>query len=307
MPRMLKMLLISPALSLLSACGGGGGGGGGGISYTPVAFTSFSAAPKPGAVTITGNTLEGSFASNGSFNVTSTSGPTSGSATVQATYDGAGNQTAVSITGSRSSVNFSQSDGSTAGNLSSIGYRGTLVAVSGNQQNIAYSADQNYLGYNYQTYGIWETGLGTGSGYFGATSVGAATAGGSVPSSGTATFTGGAGGAYVDSSGVPYVAAGDATVSANFGTRSVSISSTNTNKLNQNTAAFSTASNLNLSGTMSYSAGVNSMSGTVSTSDGMTGSINGRFYGPTATEVGGTFYTTGAGVKTFIGAFGAKR
>ncbi|MFP5394607.1 MAG: transferrin-binding protein-like solute binding protein [Alphaproteobacteria bacterium] len=37
----------------------------------------------------------------------------------------------------------------------------------------------------------------------------------------------------------------------------------------------------------------------------MSGNATGRFFGPTANEIGGTFYLTGAG-GNFIGAFGGK-
>ena len=63
-----------------------------------------------------------------------------------------------------------------------------------------------------------------------------------------------------------------------------------------------------MSGSLSYAAGTNSFSGNVSTSGGMNGTASGRFYGPAATEIGGTFITKAAtGVENFGGAFGAKR
>ena len=301
-------ILIAPICATLAGCSGGGGGGGGVAgAASPVAFTSFSAVPKPGTVEITGSTLEGTYASNSSFLVTSGTGPTAGSGKVTATYDAAGNQTAVTVAGSQSSVNFSTTDGSTSTRLTSAGAPGAILAVSANGRNAAVSADQSYMGFSYQTFGIWETGLGTQSGAYGATSVGAATAGASIPTTGTATFTGVAGGGYIDATGANYLAAGDATLNANFGTRSVGLATTNTSKLNASTLAVTTAANLNLSGTLTYAAGANSLSGTVSTADGMTGQVNGRFYGPSATEIGGTFATAGTGVKMYGGGYGAKR
>lgn len=293
----------------LAGCSGGGGGGGvaGAGAASPVAFTSFSAVPKPGTVEITGTTLEGTYASNSSFLVTSGTGPTAGSGKVTVTYDAAGNQTSGTVAGSQSSVTFSTTDGSTSTRLTAAGAPGAILAVSANGRNAGVRADETYLGFSYQTFGIWETGLGTQSGAYGATSVGAATAGASIPTTGTATFTGAAGGGYIDVTGANYLAAGDATLNANFGTRSVSLATANTSKLNASTLAVTTAANLNLSGTLTYAAGANSLSGTVSTADGMTGQVNGRFYGPAATEIGGTFATAGTGVKMYGGGYGAKR
>jgi hypothetical protein len=69
-------------------------------------------------------------------------------------------------------------------------------------------------------------------------------------------------------------------------------------------------SNLNLSGTLSYLAGSNQFSGTVNTTS-MSGIATGKFYGPSAQEIGGTFSvsngTVGSGGSAYIGGFGGKR
>ena len=62
---------------------------------------------------------------------------------------------------------------------------------------------------------------------------------------------------------------------------------------------------LNMTGTLTYAAGSNAFSGTVSAS-GLSGQVKGQFYGPAATEIGGTFAVKGSGVTTYAGAFGAK-
>jgi hypothetical protein len=140
--------------------------------------------------------------------------------------------------------------------------------------------------------------------------LGAATPAASVPTSGTANFSGNAIGVHIDSAGNNYVTASTVALAANFGARTVDLTSSNTKKYNLNTRSvynFS-ASNLNLSGTLSYSAGSNSFSGSVQTANGLTGTASGSFYGPAATEVGGTFSTKAAtGVENYMGAFGAKR
>jgi ribonucleoside-diphosphate reductase subunit M1 len=56
-----------------------------------------------------------------------------------------------------------------------------------------------------------------------------------------------------------------------------------------------------------YIAGTNNFIGTVTTTSGMTGKINGKFYGPGVNEIGGTYAVYGAGIGTLVGSFGGKR
>jgi hypothetical protein len=62
-----------------------------------------------------------------------------------------------------------------------------------------------------------------------------------------------------------------------------------------------------MTGTLTYSAGANQFTGNVATTGGLTGTATGRFYGPTAQEIGGTFGIAGAGVTPYGGALGGKR
>ena len=45
----------------------------------------------------------------------------------------------------------------------------------------------------------------------------------------------------------------------------------------------------------------------LSVSNGMSGNMNGKFYGPALNEVGGTYAVTGSGVGSMVGGFGGKR
>ena len=65
--------------------------------------------------------------------------------------------------------------------------------------------------------------------------------------------------------------------------------------------------NLNMTGVITYIAGTNNFIGTVTTTSGMTGKINGKFYGPGVNEIGGTYAVYGAGIGTMVGSFGGKR
>lgn len=299
-------LLILPACLMLAACGGGGGGGGGALG--PVAFSSFAAIPKPGQVLLTGTSVEGDFTTNSAALVTNVTNQQQGSATIVATYDAAGSLTAGAITGARTSLNYSSSDPSY--NLSNLGLPGGKLVTSADGKTAAAFANPTDQGNSYQNFGVWETGVNAGAGRVGASSVGAATPAASVPTTGTANFSGNAIGVHVDSSGNNYVTASNVALAANFGARTVGLSTSKTQKYNLNTSSRYnlSAANLNLSGSLTYAAGSNSFSGSVQTASGLSGTASGNFYGPAATEIGGTFSTKAAtGVENYVGAFGAKR
>lgn len=315
--------VVRPPLTLtillaLSACGDGGSSGGVTSTPTPPAtpatFTSFSAMQKSATTQITGSTREGSYTGSTTSNVVnSVTQSTTGNATVDITLDSSGNQTQVSLTGSQSSISFSTTDGSTSSHLSNLNAPGAILAESGNKQNLMISGDYNYLGYNYQDFGVWATGLGTGSGHYGAFSVGATTPGASVPTTGSATYNGYAGGLYASSTGAVYAAVGSAMFTANFANRNVSVSTSNTEIADLTTNSVSSAPYLNFSGNLTWSSGSSSISGAFSTTTTMpntnyylSGSASGSFYGPSASELGGTFTISGAGAN-FIGAFGGKQ
>jgi len=101
------------------------------------------------------------------------------------------------------------------------------------------------------------------------------------------------------------------TATANFGTRSIAFATSNT-ATSTDLISSTANSNLNMSGTLTYSAGVNQFTGSVTTVGGgpsnaaMSGTATGKFYGPTAQEIGGTFGLTN-GSTGYLGAFGGKR
>lgn len=163
------------------------------------------------------------------------------------------------------------------------------------------------LAWNYQTYGVWVDGFGEASGNYGAITVGDYTLGSDVPTSGSASFAGLSNGVYVDSSGQMYIATSAVSLNADFTTRSIGFSTSGTQKTEVSPAATSsTATNLDMSGTLTYSAGSAHFVGSVTTST-LSGTADGNFYGPNAEEAGGAFTLTGTGVESYTGAFGAKR
>jgi len=163
------------------------------------------------------------------------------------------------------------------------------------------------LGWNYQSFGVWDT-LGMDERALGATSFGSATPASAVPASGSATFTGKLAGLYTPASGQAALAAANVSLQANFSARSLSFSSSGTTLVG-NLATATAAPALDLSGTLTYAAGSGRFSGTLTNAGGtMQGSSLGQFYGPAAQEAGGAFSLKSAsGAERFTGAYGAKR
>ena len=168
-------------------------------------------------------------------------------------------------------------------------------------------ANPYLLGWNYQSFGVWNVTDPSWVG-FGAATFGAATPASAVPTSGNASFTGKLGGLYVSPAGQGSIATADVRVDANFSARSLSFASSGTT-ITRDLATSTAASNLNLSGTLTYLPASNAFTGTLTNAGGtMSGSSKGRFYGPTAQELGGVFtLKSPTGVETFAGAYGGKR
>jgi hypothetical protein len=139
-------------------------------------------------------------------------------------------------------------------------------------------------------------------------SVGTPTAGTAIPGSGTANFTGKVVGSYVSAGGLGHTVLADLNVEADFGNQSLLFNTTNT-RISANGETYTGNGNLDLSGSLGYGIGNNSVSGTLTTTGGtpLTGNSTGQFYGPAAEELGGVFFLQGSGVETYSGAYGAKR
>lgn len=162
-------------------------------------------------------------------------------------------------------------------------------------------------GWNYQSFGIWNTQTMTG-GSITSSSFGAATPASAVPSTGTASFVGKLGGIYVSPAGEASMASADVRVNADFGNRSLSFASQGT-RLTQDLKGSTAAPQLNLGGTLTYSPATSTFTGTLKNAGGtMSGSSTGRYYGPAAQELGGVFTVQSANTaETFTGAYGGRR
>jgi hypothetical protein len=312
MYRKLALGLVLPMV--LAACGGGSGGGGAGSSATLAPFVKFSSIAVPGSVRINGSSQEATYTFNtGTQRVTSVSGatPFASGATYDATYNANGGFPTKVVFNSATGTNITIDTalGDTFGRLAA--FPNVEFGVTADEQSLVLASSAAAYGWDYQAFGVWDTSGGTGSGTVGAVTVGAETAGAAIPLSGTGSFVGVSGGQYVNSSGEPFYTGSDMTATANFGARSIAFATSNTATSTDLTSATANA-NLNMAGTLSYSAGVNQFTGSVTSVGGgpsnaaMSGTAAGKFYGPTAQEIGGTFGLSN-GSTGYLGAFGGKR
>jgi hypothetical protein len=311
MYRKLALGLVLPIV--LAACGGGGSGGGGaGSSATMAPFVKFSSIAVPGSVRINGSSQEATYTfDTGTERVTSISAatPFASGATYDATYNASGGFPTKAVFDSAAGTNITIDTalGDIFGYLTA--FPNVLVGLTADEENYVLTSRVAAYGWDYQAFGVWNTG--TGSGTIGAVTIGAETAGAAIPLSGTGSFVGVSGGWYADSSGIPYFTSSNMTASANFGARSIAFATSNT-AISTDLRSATANSNLNMSGTLIYSAGGNQFTGPVSTVGGgpgnavMSGTATGKFYGPAAQEIGGTFSLSN-GSPAYLGAFGGKR
>ena len=170
------------------------------------------------------------------------------------------------------------------------------------------------LGWDYQTFGVWRTGVNTGSGYAGATSFGYATPISDIPISGGASYFGSSSGIYVDSDGADYFTYSNVSAFTDFSRQRISFETDNTLIIDRASFISSpdyfssvSAPGLDFSGELSFDRQSGLGSGKATSISGLEGNINSRFYGPRAEEVGGVFELRGEGVEAYQGAFGASR
>lgn len=266
------------AVLMLSACGGGGG-----ESATPLAWdglgqeVSYVYDPANKTITSIGTPTN-----------------TTGNYSTKLTFD-AGVVTGLTLTTPTRTLSFASYE--------IFDVRPEIIGATNATSN-ALLANHIALGWDYQTFGVWETGLDTTQGTFGAFSVGV-TAGTVIPNTGDAAFSGKVAGSYVNETGVGHAVLANLTVNVDFSSQSLAFNTTGT-QTSLDWTTFTDNSGLNLSGNLSYSPGTNGFTGDLSTVSGLAGQSSGQFYGPNAEELGGVFFLQGNG-ETYTGAYGASR
>lgn len=299
------------AIVLLSGCAGGGGGGGGQPNVPVVQpFTSWSAVQPNSKVTAQGmsQTTAATFTVdiNGDVTIASISpfsavDTNASSATL--TFGASRQLTGLQINAPVGSVSWDTADCGS----------GVCTASKDLGASEALTIDPYSELWNYQSFGVWQTGTATGgtfSGTFGAISFGAPTPVGGLPSSGTLDYTGLTAGVYVNATGQLFGTSANMSATVDFGpARSVTFSTTGT-VLSTASGAQTNRPELDMMGTLSFN-GSPQFTGTVNTdpsfpSFNLSGTATGRFYGPAAQEIGGVYELTGAG-QSMGGGFGGKR
>lgn len=311
-----RIALLSVSLAL-SACGGGGTAPT--PAPTPLATTAFTkwSNVQPGVnykADGLGQEITGT-ASGGQFVAIAPSGVTDGYSAIL-TFDSAPELTRLALTTPATTlVVLDKADVgiTTFSDLTLDPGAYPQFVGAWNSTSVAVMANPIDLGWDYQSFGVWETGLGTSSRTFGAMSVGN-TVGTAIPSSGTATFTGYAAGSYVSAARTGATVLADVMVGVNFVTQTLTFSTQNS-RTSENWAdlvssPFTPNDGLNLTGTLTYAAGTNRFTGSVGSGGGLTGNSTGQFYGPNAEELGGVFLLQSSvpgSVETYAGAYGAKQ
>jgi hypothetical protein len=171
-------------------------------------------------------------------------------------------------------------------------------------------------GFSYQAFGAWSDNgdltpaynASSVQGSVGGLSVGSVTPGGSIPSSGSASFTGFATGflAGGQQNLTPVEAA--LTLSVDFGARTATLVSDPFQFVDPGAGFGGQQFGTDLHGTLSYAAAQNDLTGTLTTGNGFySGPATARFYGPAVNEIGGVFDLVDSnGDGALAGGFGAS-
>jgi hypothetical protein len=307
----MKFACAPVILSILAGCGGGGGSvreSGQNIRE----FTSWSAVEPGTTFRMSALTREAGYTmdthSGTVTSLDSPSAPSTGS-TLTWTLDANYNTTGLAIQAANSSVSLSTAAGDTRGIV--LGHPSLLVMSNSDASKMIVASAPYDAGWDYQGFGLWNTENSMGVGTVGVMSAGVPTAGAAIPASGTATYSGAAAGYYVEPSGNNVLLVwsdSNLSVGADFGARTLAFATTQTAIIQDPSSPTVPAPDLNLTGTLTYAAGSNSFTGPVSSAGGLSGTADGRFYGPAAEELGGVFaLNRGSGLETYTGAFGGKR
>lgn len=291
---------------LLVGCGGGGSSSVKSVVVAPTTITTNS------FVSLNAISNEVNYVAIGAAAISTVDLGISQTSTANLTYDAGGNLTKLVITTPNSAPGSSISWSSISGDTSTAVPSTTdhiVLSNTGNNYSVL-MIDPNTSAFDYQAFGAWRTGNGTSTGKLGVLSAGLRTDVASVPTTAApATFTGKLLGVHVDAVGLGNFVTGDVSITSDFAARTLAFSTSGTSTINPASGVTSAASNLDLAGTLSYGAGANLFSGSVSAvGAGLTGTASGAFYGPAAEEVGGAFNVKAAsGVEFYSGSFGAKQ
>ena len=272
--------------------------------------------PYPPINSVTPSTVLNTVSSNVTFNNPTTQfASTGGTVGISASGNGSAiTNLNLNVAGAGSPpVNFQQTFSSFTSQTDAGGnvvlYFATLTAPDGSVRQVLF-ANPGYVlfGLTYTTLGLWEYDASAiaPSGVGGAFVTGVATRTSDLPKTGTANYSGGMIGRYVDGT-TSWAVTANASSTANFATGTVSFMTINSSRTPVNGGAVVADSNLNLNGMLTFPAGTNQVSGALTATGGMTGPASAKFFGPGAQEFAGTFFVTNGGTQQMNGAFGVHR
>ncbi|MCE0505589.1 transferrin-binding protein-like solute binding protein [Roseivivax sp. GX 12232] len=286
------LILGASALSLLAACSTGGGSSSDSPAVLPEqpAFKSFQASQEDGGTyRAAGQVTSADFAADENGDVEVTREPeTENRAVIDVTWDAeTGEATKIWVRNSKSNFVVDTADG---GEITTDG--DTIVAIDEDRGVAAVFADPEGQGLEYQSFGAWQTGVDGLSGSAGVGSFGSYTMASQLPDDdASATYNGQSYGQTADADGNVFETTSDIEVTTDFSAITVNSSNTSAGTTSLSDLDFTATGQLNRA---SFEA----------TSQGdVSGTVTGRFYGPEAEEVGGTFVMD-ANDNGYIGAFG---
>ncbi|MDU8946467.1 transferrin-binding protein-like solute binding protein [Ovoidimarina sediminis] len=305
------MLNVKSASILVAVALSGCGGGSNSVVFRGgyADFVSWSATPAnatielqgSGVVAETTQALNGNMNANdgnddGAITVAAASGPQA--ATARLRIEG-GVPTRIELSSGGTTAAVSDADG-TISATDPIVAQSTLTA---NRTRIR-TADPNANGFEYQNYGTWVTGLNNPTGSLGAGTTGVKTTGTQTVDG---TYNGSSLGLAVDkNTGELWETQStvQVTTSQNFTKSDIQSSATSGERLN-GAAGVAPLGNLDFASTASGDIANNAFVAPISGAH-VSGATDGTFYGPTATEVGGTF-TSSTADWDYLGSYGATK
>jgi hypothetical protein len=297
-----KISLIAALLaaSTLAACGGGGGSGGtrNGPLGTPLPDGSnrdLTAVSTPTAMTV--GSVSRMDTSSGSYQpaITFSNAPT----------------VRISIPALGVDDTFTQADVVSPTVINNVQIPTARRSDSTGVRTLTYIVPSNGAsGLRFSSLGVWDRAdLTTGTiTQMAAFSFGSRTLGADVPTTGTGSYSGFLVGNAIEAGGQFSISA-LASATADFGAHSIAFSSTGSAKTDRKGGVPMTAdAGYNLIGTLTFTPGSNTLAGTLSSTNGKTGTAGGAFYGPQAAEMGVTFsLTNNTGGAPFVGGAGLKK
>lgn len=316
-----RAVALIALVGAVSACGGGGGGDDDApsVSTRSAPTTARASAPTPppppplppverAGFAVAGEGVENqtipgravTVAKPGPTSLVAVRNPERSSLVIRGFADTDPDSGILSVKASDGTTRFDSS--ATGKDSATVTDRAVSVRTNSGKRWAFFSKGKQDKPLQYQTFGSWQTRLGTPEQVAGVGSFGSRTHASKMPSGTTARYSGESVGYAVGRSGAEFDVFAEAEIETDF--NAVTFNTTNTVVGPFTGGGLVPVPDLDLSGSGRVSG--NTFSAAVSGA-GVAGSADGRFYGPNAEELGGTFQTSTSDGITYVGAFGTTR